>query len=73
MNTQKRKEPELINGDPLAVCINDCQLDYGQPYSELLPKCFLVRCAFAPMRWGPPAAGILEANSPPADEAHTDL
>ena len=43
-------------GSPLAVCVNDCEIDYGQPPSELAPICFRVGCAFAPMRWGPQAA-----------------
>ena len=39
-------------GAPLAVCINDCRIDYGQGASELAPVCFQVGCAFASMRWG---------------------
>lgn len=39
-------------GAPLAVCINDCRIDYGQAASELAPVCFKVGCAFAGMRWG---------------------
>jgi hypothetical protein len=39
-------------GEPLAVCINDCRIDYGQGASELAPVCFQVGCAFAEMRWG---------------------
>lgn len=56
MNTMKCQKPELSDGGPLAVCINDCQLDYGQPRSELVRICFQVRCAFADMRWGSSAA-----------------
>jgi len=41
-------------GAPLAVCVNDCMLDYGQPAAELMRVCFQVRCAFAEMRWGRP-------------------
>jgi len=43
---------ELSECGPLAVCINDCQLDYGQPNSQLARICFQVGCAFAEMRWG---------------------
>jgi hypothetical protein len=39
-------------GRPLAVCINDCQLDFGQPKSELRRTCFNLGCAFAELRWG---------------------
>ncbi|MEK6300656.1 MAG: hypothetical protein AABO41_08050 [Acidobacteriota bacterium] len=39
-------------GAPLAVCLNDCWIDYGQGASELAPVCFQVGCAFAEMRWG---------------------
>jgi len=46
---KKKGEPD---GAPLAVCVNDCQLDYGQPRSQLAPVCFRVGCAFAEMRWG---------------------
>jgi hypothetical protein len=42
-----------VTGAPLAVCINDCYIDYGQRASELAPVCFQVGCAFAEMRWGP--------------------
>jgi len=52
MSTAKYPEPDACRGAPLAVCVNDCQLDYGQPYSELAPVCFQVGCAFAEMRWG---------------------
>ncbi len=41
-------EPE---GTPLAVCVNDCEIDYGQPYKELARVCFQVGCAFAERRW----------------------
>ena len=47
---------ELTNdesyGAPLAVCINDCEIDRGHSYSELSKVCFQVGCAFAEMRWG---------------------
>jgi hypothetical protein len=39
-------------GAPLAVCINDCEIDRGHSYSELSKVCFQVGCAFAEMRWG---------------------
>jgi hypothetical protein len=52
MSTTKDQESDASQGAPLAVCINDCQLDYGQPYSELVRICFQVGCAFAEMRWG---------------------
>ncbi len=39
---------------PLAVCINDCKIDFGQHQSELVEVCFLLGCAFAEMRWGRP-------------------
>ena len=40
------------NGAPLAVCINDCELDHGQHPLDLVVLCFKVHCAFAKMRWG---------------------
>lgn len=40
------------DGRPLAVCINDCQIDCGQSKSELKRLCFQLNCAFAEMRWG---------------------
>lgn len=40
------------DGSPLAVCINDCEIDYGQPGFELAKVCFRLGCAFAEMRWG---------------------
>jgi len=40
------------DGAPLAVCVNDCELDRGQHPIELAVLCFKVRCAFAEMRWG---------------------
>jgi hypothetical protein len=61
MDTTKHREPEECDGGPLAVCINDCQLDYGQPKAELILICFQVRCAFAEMRWGREAAAAFEA------------
>jgi hypothetical protein len=47
-------------GAPLAVCINDCQIDCGQEASELALVCFKVGCAFAEMRWG----SLLDTNEP---------
>jgi hypothetical protein len=41
-----------LDGSPLAVCVNDCQIDCGQPFPELMRVCFQVGCAFAEMRWG---------------------
>jgi hypothetical protein len=41
-----------LDGAPLAVCINDCEIDRGHSYSELAKICFQVGCAFAEMRWG---------------------
>lgn len=49
INQEKTTEPF---GAPLAICINDCEVDYGQPYAELRKVCFRLRCAFAEMRWG---------------------
>jgi hypothetical protein len=69
MSTTKQREPEGSNGGPLAVCINDCQLDYGQASSELVHICFQVHCAFAAMRWGCSAAAVYEAVSSVADES----
>lgn len=40
------------DGSPLAVCLNDCRIDYGQDRAELAPVCFQLKCAFAEMRWG---------------------
>ena len=51
MNNIKTAEPNT-HGAPLAVCVNDCMLDYGQPAAQLRRVCFQVRCAFAEMRWG---------------------
>jgi hypothetical protein len=56
MSTTKRLQLDQGDGSPLAVCVNDCQLDYGQPGSELARICFQVHCAFAEMRWGSSAA-----------------
>jgi hypothetical protein len=69
MSTTKQREPERFDGGPLAVCINDCQLDYGQANSELVRICFQVRCAFAEMRWGRSAAAALEAVLSVVDES----
>jgi len=60
MSTPRRKAPDGCDGSPLAVCINDCQLDYGQPGSELARICFQVKCAFAEMRWGKSTAMLFE-------------
>ena len=69
MNTTKHHKPELPDGGPLAVCINDCQLDYGQKRSELVRVCFQVQCAFAEMRWGTSAAAFNPITLD-VDEAH---
>lgn len=45
-------------GAPLAICINDCEIDYGQSYAELQRICFRLRCAFAEMRWGNDNCGL---------------
>jgi len=45
-------EDSDLPGSPLAVCVNDCEIDCGQPAAELAPICFRVGCAFAVMRWG---------------------
>ena len=71
MKTTKPKKPQLPDGGPLAVCINDCQLDYGQPRSELVRVCFQVRCAFAEMRWGSSAAAACIAVTLKVDENHS--
>jgi hypothetical protein len=47
----RRTENEEPTGAPLAVCVNDCAIDHGQPHSELAPTCFKLGCAFAEMRW----------------------
>jgi hypothetical protein len=39
---------------PLAVCVNDCEIDCGQPWQDLVLVCFKVGCAFAELRWGSP-------------------
>jgi hypothetical protein len=61
--SDKTLESERADGLPLAVCINDCQLDYGQSDSELSRICFQVRCAFAEMRWGREAAELYQISS----------
>jgi hypothetical protein len=68
MSTARPKKPDGCDGSPLAVCINDCQLDYGQASSELAPICFRVHCAFAEMRWGKSAALALGVAQPASDE-----
>ena len=42
---------EESDGAPLAVCVNDCELDHGQNPRQLVVLCFKVQCAFARMRW----------------------
>jgi hypothetical protein len=61
MSTTKHQELQAFGGAPLAVCINDCQLDCGQPYSELASICFQSGCAFAEMRWGRSTAPSLRS------------
>jgi hypothetical protein len=68
MDTTKHEEPEVSDGAPLAVCVNDCQLDYGQARSELVRICFQVGCAFAEMRWGSSAAAAFGSLTPRLDE-----
>ena len=60
MLTREHRDDVAGDGSPLAVCINDCQLDYGQASSELIKVCFQVRCAFAEMRWGRAAAAAYQ-------------
>jgi hypothetical protein len=64
MGTMKQPEVQGCGGEPLAVCINDCQLDYGQASSELIRVCFQVRCAFAELRWGRLKAAASESVKP---------
>lgn len=68
MVTIKQLEPEAYDCGPLAVCVNDCQLDYGQANSELIRICFQVRCAFAEMRWGSAAVAAFEAGTLTVEE-----
>lgn len=69
MGTMKQREVvQGCGGGPLAVCINDCQLDYGQASSELIRVCFQVRCAFAELRWGRSKAAASESVTPPMAE-----
>jgi hypothetical protein len=42
----------VIDSGPLAVCVYDCDLDFGQSGEDLSKLCFRVHCAFAEMRWG---------------------
>ena len=67
MNTIRYEKPEVPDGAPLAVCINDCQLDYGQQRSDLARVCFQVHCAFAEMRWGSAAAEAFSSLTPEVD------
>lgn len=69
MGTIKQREHEKFDGGPLAVCVNDCQLDFGQANSELARICFQVRCAFAEMRWGCSPAAASNAISSVVDES----
>lgn len=69
MSSTKQRETGRSDGGPLAVCINDCQLDYGQASSELVRICFQVCCAFAEMRWGSSAAAACDAVSSVVDES----
>lgn len=65
MSATNYQEPRPPQGAPLAVCLNDCDLDYGQPCGELASICFRVGCAFAGMRWGISAASEgVTMNSP---------
>jgi hypothetical protein len=68
MGTMKQREVQGCGGGPLAVCINDCQLDYGQASSELIRICFQVRCAFAELRWGRSKAVASELVTPTTAE-----
>jgi len=45
-------------GEPLAVCVNDCAVDAGQPAEDLIKVCFSLGCAFAEMRWGKEARAV---------------
>jgi len=56
-------------GAPLTVCVNDCALDHGQPYRELAPVCFRLRCAFAEARWH----GVLAKNADIAHLVHIEV
>ena len=56
-------------GAPLTVCVNDCALDYGQPYNELAPVCFRLGCAFAEARW----RGVLANNADIAHLVHLEV
>ena len=58
MMNQRIVEP---SGAPLAVCVNDCQIDCGQEATELALVCFKVGCAFAGMRWG---SNLIDVNAP---------
>ncbi|HMG36714.1 MAG TPA: hypothetical protein VKM94_22450 [Blastocatellia bacterium] len=48
----QERDPRESYGAPLAVCINDCELDRGQKPVDLAVLCFKMQCAFADMRWG---------------------
>ncbi len=53
-----QSKTDQSDGAPLAVCVYDCDLDYGQSGEELAPICFRVCCAFAAMRWGNSTEGF---------------
>lgn len=57
-------------GSPLAICINDCEIDYGQPAAELQKVCFRLRCAFAEMRWGNGACRLPEPAAYTVEKLH---
>ena len=57
------------DGAPLTVCVNDCALDHGQPYSELAPICFRLGCAFAEARW----RTVLAKNADIAHLVHIEI
>jgi hypothetical protein len=56
-------KPTAPRSTRLAVCANDCMLDFGQPESELMPICFQVHCAFAKMRWGTLPEAFIQAHA----------
>ena len=70
MGTTKHREAETPDDGPLAVCVNDCKLDFGQASSELVVICFQVRCAFAEMRWGSEAAATFGTGAPGLAQAN---
>ena len=67
LNRTARLKPERaaeVDGSPLGVCINDCEIDYGQPWGDLVHVCFSLGCAFAEMRWGKLAEADANATGP---------